>query len=189
MINFIIIILYFLISILIFTINSPVLFIVLWLFIITINIILKNKFYKIIKFNIKFALFFISLIFVLNLFYIDIKDNLITCFRLITIANITYVLSTYFNTDRLTKGLMILLMPLKLFKIDTESISISINLAINFLPILLKEITEIRYSLTSKGVREYSLKSFYYSVKVIIPKLFKRVNEINYSLISKGYNN
>ena len=83
---------------------------------------------------------------------------------------------------------MILLTPLKLFKVDTESITISINLAINFLPILLKEITEIRYSLTSKGIREYSLKSFYYSIKVLIPKLFKRVNEINYSLISKGYN-
>ena len=188
MINFIIILLYFIISILIFTINSPILFVVLWLFIITINIILKNRFYKIIKFNLKFALFFVSLIFVINLFYIEIKDNLITCFRLITIANITYVLSTYLSTDRLTKGLMILLMPLKLFKVDTESITISINLAINFLPILLKEITEIRYSLTSKGIREYSLKSFYYSIKVIIPKLFKRVNEINYSLISKGYN-
>ena len=98
------------------------------------------------------------------------------------------MLSTYLSTDRLTKGLMILLTPLKLFKVDTESITISINLAINFLPILLKEITEIRYSLTSKGIREYSLKSFYYSIKVIIPKLFKRVNEINYSLISKGYN-
>ena len=98
------------------------------------------------------------------------------------------MLSTYLSTDRLTKGLMILLMPLKLFKVDIESITISINLAINFLPILLKEITEIRYSLTSKGIREYSLKSFYYSIKVIIPKLFKRVNEINYSLISKGYN-
>ena len=98
------------------------------------------------------------------------------------------MLSTYLSTDRLTKGLMILLTPLKLFKVDIESITISINLAINFLPILLKEITEIRYSLTSKGVRDYSLKSFYYSIKVLIPKLFKRVNEINYSLISKGYN-
>ena len=98
------------------------------------------------------------------------------------------MLSTYLSTDRLTKGLMILLTPLKLFKVDIESITISINLAINFLQILLKEITEIRYSLTSKGVREYSLKSFYYSIKVLIPKLFKRVNEINYSLISKGYN-
>jgi len=78
--------------------------------------------------------------------------------------------------------------PLKIFKINTEDIKIMVCISLSVLPILRKDLCELKEACKAKKIT-FNVRN----MKTILSKFFisliSRVNEIEESLISKGYNN
>ena len=83
-----------------------------------------------------------------------------------------------------------LLKPLKIFKIDSKEIGIMVCIGVAFIPIIQKQISEIKLSLKSKGfdLRFWNIiKKPNYILVPLLTSIIKRVGEIEQSLLSKGY--
>lgn len=87
-------------------------------------------------------------------------------------------------------GVENVLMPLKIFKVNTREIGIMVSISISFIPILQKEVQDLKFSLLSKGFR-LNFKNMVKHPDVIfvplITSIINRTSEIEYSMISKGY--
>lgn len=147
---------------------------------------LKISIYQILNYNKNIFLFIILIISFFNLIFSNIYYTFIVDLKLFIACNFTFLLKHIFPTDKLIKALEKILLPLKLFKINTEKISIILSIAINFIPIFINEITTIDASLTSKGTKNFILK-FKYITKIILPTMFYKTKLIDYSLRSKNY--
>ena len=83
-----------------------------------------------------------------------------------------------------------ILKPLKIIKVDSKEIGIMLCIGIAFVPIIQKEIINIKYSLKAKGfnvnAKNILLKPNYILIP-LITGIIKRVGEIENSLSSKGY--
>ena len=110
--------------------------------------------------------------------------------RLIIVCNMTYIFSRKMTPNKLKYVIETILKPLKIIKIDSKEIAIILCIGISFIPIIQKEIIELKYSLKSKGFR-WNFKSFIkkpnYILAPLITSIIKRIGEIENSLSSKGY--
>ena len=78
--------------------------------------------------------------------------------------------------------------PLKIFNANTENIKIMVSISLSVIPILKKDLFEIKEACKSKNIT-FNIKN----MKIVLAKFFlsliSRVNDIEESLISKGYSN
>lgn len=133
---------------------------------------------------------FILFTVMINIILQDIKGAILVFFRLILVCNMTFIFSKVMTTTRLAMVVEKLLCPLKLFKIDPKDISIMICIAISFIPILKDELTQIRYSLKSKGFNTqffYLLKNLNLIFKPFFVSLIRRIAEMEAALKAKAY--
>lgn len=140
--------------------------------------------------NIYFLSFFIAFTAVINFLVADINTAMLIAVRLILVCNFTYTFKTIFSPMELAKAIEILLFPLKIFGINPKDISLIINIALTFIPILQNEFMQIRYALKSKGISVFGinkLKSIKYMTKPLLYGVLKRTNELEYALRAKGY--
>lgn len=83
-----------------------------------------------------------------------------------------------------------ILIPLKILKINPREIGIMVSISLAFIPILQKEIENLKYSLISKGFK-FNLKNFIKYPRVILfplmTSIIKKTAEIEQSMISRGY--
>lgn len=147
----------------------------------------KISFLKILDYNKNIFLFFILIISIFNLFFSSIYETLIIDFKLIIACNLTFLLKFLLPTNKLIEAFEILFTPLKIFKINTEKLSIILNIAINFIPIFINEINSINASLTSRGIEKNFVLKIKYIAKLILPTIFYKTKLIEYSLKSKNY--
>lgn len=186
--NICFLIMFFILSFLVFYINN-ILFQLSILSIILITFIIKKINIKdILRFNIYTSLSFILLIFIINIFLMSFNESTNITIKLFLACNLSYILSIILPSFKLINTINILIKPLNLIKINTQTISLIITICITFIPILINEIEKIRLSLVAKGIKYNSLKNLYYMIKVLLPNILKKVNEIEKSLISKGIN-
>lgn len=158
-----------------------------------INIILMF----ILKINIKKAsLFILKLLpFILftaifNLIFGDVKLSTLVSLRLILVCNITYVFSCKMTPKKIQYGVEKILSPLKIFKINTRDIGVMVSISLSFIPILQKEIQNLKYSLISKGFNlnlKNLIKKPNYILVPLLTSVIKKTAEIEQSMISKGY--
>lgn len=186
--NICFLIMFFFLSFTIFYINNYYYYIGIILFIILFFIINKTRITDIFKFNVYTFFSFTLIIFITNLFLMTLYESINILIKLILACNLSFVLSIVLPSYKLINTLDLLLKPLNILKINTQTISLIISIGITFIPILINEIQKIRISLTSKGIKYNSLQNIFLMIKVLIPNLLKKVNDIESSLIAKGVN-
>lgn len=165
----------------------------LLLIILIINLILtiifkiniKNIFISLLK-----MIPFIIFTTIINIAFSGISYGVLIGIRLILVCNITYIYSKKMTPQRLQYVIQTLLTPLKIFKIDNKEIGIIVCIGITFIPIIQKEIEQIKNSLKAKGfdLRFVNIiKNPNYILVPLLTSIIKRVGEIEQSLLSKGY--
>ncbi len=158
-----------------------------------INMILMLVF----RINIKGAFIFILKLLpiitfttIINIWISGLSFGMLIGVRLIILCNITYIYTRKMTFSKLQYVIETLLKPLKIIKIDSKEIGIMLCIGVAFIPIIQKEITNIKYSLKAKGFR-LNVKNIVlkpnYILTPLITGIIKRVGEIENSLSSKGY--
>lgn len=186
--NICFLVMFLILSFTIFYINNYYYYLGILFLIILFFIIKKTHIKDILKFNIYTFFSFTLIIFITNLFLMSLYESVNILIKLILACNLSFILSIVLPSYKLIKTLDILLKPLTILKINTQTVSLIISIGITFIPILINEIQKIRISLTSKGIKYNSIKNIFLMVKILIPNLLKKVNDIESSLIAKGVN-
>lgn len=127
---------------------------------------------------------------VINVILMNINEGILVTVRLLIVCNATYIFSKIMSTLELTKVIEILAYPVKIFKIDPRDIAIIVSIAISFISVITQEITNIKYSLKSKGFNINSKNMILHANLILNPlflSLLNRVNEMEYAMKSKAY--
>lgn len=113
--------------------------------------------------------------------------------RIIVLVVISSLLTYTTSPTELTDGLERLLKPLKLFKIDVHSISMTMTIALRFIPTLIEEIEKIMSAQKSRGAQLDS-GGLIHRAKALVPVLiplfvsaFRRANELAYAMECRCY--
>lgn len=126
----------------------------------------------------------------INIWLSGLSFGMLIGVRLIVLCNMTYIYTKKMTFSKLQYVIEVLLKPLKIIKIDSKEIGIMLCIGIAFVPIIQKEIINIKYSLKAKGfnvnARNILLKPNYILMP-LLTGIIKRVGEIENSLSSKGY--
>ncbi len=160
-----------------------------------INIILMLIF----KINLKKAAIFILKLLpfilftvILNVLFGSLWVGVLIGIRLILVCNVTYIFSQKMTPKKIQFSIEKILTPLKIIKVNPKEIGIIVSIALSFIPILQKEIENLKYSLISKGYN-LSLKNLIkkpnYILIPLITSVIKKTSEIEQSMVSKGYTN
>lgn len=186
---FIIILLFIIFSIIVFFVNN------LWILIgVTISNILLHIFFKIslkksLK-NIFKILFLVLFIFLFNLIFDNVISCLLISWKILIVANGAFIFSCKVSPTKLAYGLQQLFFPLKIFKVDTNNLSLMIVIALNFIPIISRDISTLKETLYARNVK-LNLKTFlsqsYWLFIIFFANMFKNVDDIEMVLISRGY--
>lgn len=126
----------------------------------------------------------------INIIMGDINSGILIGIRLILVCNITYIFSKKMTMQKLQYCTEKILKPLKIIKINSREIGIIVCIGIAFMPIIQKEMQEIKYALKAKGYNlnfKNVIKKPNYILAPLITGIIKRINDIEASLLSKGY--
>lgn len=126
----------------------------------------------------------------INMLLGGVRLGMIIGIRLILVCNMTYIFSKKMTPRKLQKTIETLLKPFDFFGINSKEIGIIVCIGISFIPILKREIQELKYSLRAKGYNTSIcniIRKPNYILTPVIISIIKRVGEIEYSLNSKGY--
>ena len=173
----------------VFFVNSYYVLLVFLLINLILMFVLKIEIKNAVK-NIFQIMPFIILTAVINLLFQDITGAILVFIRLILVCNMTYIFSKAITLSRFAIVIEKLFTPLKIFKINPKDISIIVLISITFIPILRNEISQIKYSLKSKGMNTNlwnMLKNLNLIFKPFFVSLLERTNQIEMSLKSKAY--
>lgn len=178
-------------TILVFFIKSYFLLGILFVVNILLMIILKQNLKKALIAVLKIMPFIIFTAGI-NMIISGISYGVIIGIRLILVCNITYIFSKKMTPHKLQYVIETLLKPLKIINIDSKEVGIIVCIGLTFIPIIQKEMTELKYSLKSKGFSlsfKNIIKKPNYILVPLITSIIKRIGEIENSLYSKGYAN
>lgn len=141
--------------------------------------------------NIMSVSVFILFTVTINIMFWNFSGAILIGIRLVLVCNMTYIFKYVLSPIELADSIELLLFPLRIFKIDTKDISLIINIAIAFIPILSDEFLQIKYALNAKGIsfrNMHIIKNLQLVLKPLIISIFKRTSQIEYALKAKGYN-
>ena len=189
MFSFLILLFFFIYSMSIFLINNIYLLWVIFIFNLVISLILKipiKNHIIIIKNNIIFVTFIV----LSNMLFSDFNSSIKVGIRLFLTIDYTYIMGYYFNPTKIRIAFKYLFYPLKIFKIDIDSLTLIIAISLAFIPILVDEVTMIKYSLRNKGV-DFNFISLVTKPHIylitFLNNLFDRLDELEKVLIIKAY--
>lgn len=126
----------------------------------------------------------------INMILNSVEYGLLIGIRLILVCNMTYIFSKKMTSYKLQYVIEKILGPLKIIKINSKEIGIIVCIGIAFIPIIQKEVQEIKYSLKAKGFKlniTNAIKHPNYIFVPLITGIIKRINDIEASLLSKAY--
>lgn len=113
--------------------------------------------------------------------------------RIITLVVISSLLTYTTSPTGLTDGLERLLKPLTFLKIDVHSVSMTMTIALRFIPTLIEEIDKIMSAQKSRGA-DMDSGGLIHRVKALVPVLiplfvsaFRRANELAYAMECRCY--
>lgn len=133
---------------------------------------------------------FILFTVVINLLLSNIEFAILVGIRLILVCHITFIFSEKMTPRRLQKSVEGLCFPLKIFRVNPKDVGIIVSMGIAFIPILQKEIENLKYSLKAKGFKT-NLRNLVtkpnYIILPLMTSIIKRTAEIEQSMSSKGY--
>lgn len=126
----------------------------------------------------------------INMIISGINFGALIGIRLILVCNMTYIFAKKMTPHKLQYVIEVLLKPLKIFKIDSKEIGIIVCIGTTFIPIIQREIQEIKYALKAKGYEinfRNVIRKPNYILVPLITMVIKKINDIEASLLSKGY--
>lgn len=113
--------------------------------------------------------------------------------RIISLVIISSLLTYTTSPNELTDALERLMKPLKIFKIDVHSISMTMTIALRFIPTLIEEIDKIMSAQKSRGA-DMEAGGIIHRAKALVPVLiplfisaFRRANELAYAMECRCY--
>lgn len=122
-----------------------------------------------------------------------IETAVFMAFRIIILVVISSLLTYTTSPTQLTDALERLMKPLKLFKIDTHAISMTMTIALRFIPTLIEEIDKIMSAQKSRGA-DVDRGGLINKVKALVPVLiplfisaFRRANDLAYAMECRCY--
>lgn len=152
-------------------------------------ILKKISFTQIIR-NIFYVSFFIIFTVILNIIFGDLSTGLLTGYKLLLVCNMTYIFKFILSPAKISEAIKLLATPLKIFRINPEDISLIINIAIAFIPILFREFFQIKYALKAKGISfkyTHFIKNTSLILKILLISIFQKTYQLEYTIKEKGY--
>lgn len=173
----------------IFFINEYYLLGIIFLVNLFLMLILKIRLKKAFIFIVK-LMPFILFTGVLNLILGGLQLGIIITIKLILVCNTTFVFSENMTPKKIQIAIEKLCFPLKIFKINPRNIGIMVSISIAFIPIMQREMQNLKYSLNAKGFK-CDLRNILGKPSVIllplIVSILKKTDEIEQSMVSRGY--
>ena len=180
---------YKIICILLFTflvlLSKRILFLIILFLSVLILMVLSNVPMKLYFKNLKFGISLITFIFLINLIFdVPIRDTIISVLKLLLFILYSGVMVYTTKPNDLTFGIEKLLYPLRVFNISVSVLSLTISLAIRFIPIIFEQASKVLKSQCSRGldfsgsIKEKCIKL----VSVLVPIFslsFKRTDQIS----------
>ena len=127
---------------------------------------------------------------IFNILFSGEQFGVLIGIRLILVCNVTYIFSKKQTPKKIQYAIEKILTPLKVFKVDVREIAIIVSISLAFIPIMQREIENLKYSLISKGF-EINLKNMVKRPNCVflplITSAVKKTCEIEQSMISRGY--
>lgn len=131
---------------------------------------------------------FIIFTFIINCILDDYVNAFFIGIKLLLVCNTTIIYSEITTISNIAQAIQYLCFPLNFFKINTEDIRIMVYISLAMLPILKKELYELKEACIAKNIR-FNIRN----MKIILGKFFLslifRVNKVEEALIAKGYYN
>lgn len=120
----------------------------------------------------------------------DVMEPLIMGVKILIAWGATNILAQKIPTVVLGMAVANLLYPFKIIGIDVKEVALIVTIAISFIPILGKELGNIKNSLTAKNF-EFNIKNLLTRPQIFISTyinaVFNRIDEIEKSLLAKAY--
>ena len=120
----------------------------------------------------------------------DYLEPLVIGVKILIAWGATNILAQKMPTVVLANAVANLLYPFKFLGLDLKEVALIITIAISFIPILSKELSEIKNALIAKNF-EFSLKNLLTRPQIFIVTyinaVFNRIDEIEKSLIAKAF--
>lgn len=161
----------------IFFISNPILIGACALINITLVFALKINFKRVLI-NIAQVTPIILITFIFNILFGYFKEAILIAIRLYIVCNITFIFTYKMGITNIF-GI--------LEKIFSKDISLMINIAFTFIPVIFREIETSMLALQSKGLKRNSISSIKYTFKLLLISIFKKTNEIELTLKNKNY--
>ncbi len=130
---------------------------------------------------------FIIFTFLINCIMDNYINAMYIAIKLIIVCNITVAYSNTTSVSEISKTIETLCIPLKKFKIDIKEIGLLVSISLSMLPILKKEMYEVKDACKAKNI-SFNIRNSKYILSKYFISLIRRVNQIEESIISKGYN-
>lgn len=122
-----------------------------------------------------------------------IETAIFMAIRIIILVVISSLLTYTTSPTQLTDALERLLKPLKLIKVDVHAISMTMTIALRFIPTLVEEVEKIMSAQKSRGA-EMDSGGLIHRAKALVPVLiplfvssFRRANELAYAMECRCY--
>ena len=122
-----------------------------------------------------------------------IKTAVFMAFRIILLVVVSSLLTYTTSPTQLTDALERLMKPLKIMKIDTHAISMTMTIALRFIPTLLEEVDKIMSAQKSRGA-DIDTGGLVKKLKALVPVLiplfvsaFRRANDLAYAMECRCY--
>lgn len=133
---------------------------------------LPAKIYMHVLLSLKYILIFIILIYVLM--KLDLVEMIMTCLRLYLVVLSTTILTLTTSSNDVASSFGKLLSPLRYIGVPVNKISLSLALALRFIPTIIEEGDKIMKSQASRGVDYYEskLSKKFLSIKTMIIPMF-----------------
>lgn len=139
------------------------------------------------KFFIKNCSFMVFVI-LCNVCFTGWYQALLIGFRLGLAIGATYIFSRLLGAREFARGIAILCMPLKVFRVDTTEVALSITVALTFIPLIAYEAKQLQNSLKLKGCNWRTiLRRPQVYVIGMMEQLFTYIEVAEQSLRLKGY--
>ena len=133
---------------------------------------------------------FVIIVMLFNLIYANLEMTLLFGIRLFLAVEATYIVSRWFTPAEFAHGFCLLLLPLKLFRVDLKELELMLTIALTFVPILSREASIVKQSLLAKGFA-FNFKNVLTRPQVYlvayINGMFDRIEIVELALRAKGY--
>lgn len=149
-------------------------------------ILLQEKIKRVIKSTIKIVPF-IVFTFLINCLMDSFTNSVYIGLKLLIVCNATVIYSYSTSISEVSKTIKNLCMPLKIFKINPQDIELLVSISLSMLPILKKELNELKDACKAKNM-SFNIKNSKYILSKLFLSIIRKTNHIEEALINKGYN-